>query len=426
MVSKPQVSKKAIDTLKGSMSDQDWKLVVDNLNSSVIGSHGLDEHEFFILNALNQGKQFELDKPYDLEQRGKGFKTGKIQLIKDTRDSKIFATSFHIERHDGTNKLANITIYKYERRKIEETGKMIWGLDAKIRIDNSSASDYPLSKLFNYMEKQFSLDGNVLISKYARVIEGRSETEIVLQSELLEKIKDLSDREKLNEILGAVVDNKNVLVSRENYQKLIQSRYNTSHVNSYKEDLVNLRILINNDKTTETDMQNFFGDKDVDRSWFFGLDYVKAYRKFNPGLPCEYDFLLQRFNLVFDIVELKGPNAYMIEISKESPRNKPDPRIDYAYSSIFGRALHQVIEYIHDYEQLYTTLIKQQNPTVMYFEGGQYPRGMIVMSKRSLIQHHDDIHKLNKQFSNVNVLTYDDLYDRGKNIVDFIIKTNLF
>jgi len=425
MASKPLISKQAIDQLKGSMNDRDWKIVVDSVNASAIGIHGLDEHEWYILNALNQGKQFELDKPYDIEQKGKGFKTGKIQLIRDTRDSKIFATSFHIERPDGANKLANITIYKYERKRVEETGEMLWGLDAKVRIDNPSSLDYPLSKLFGYIKKQLSLDGHILSSKYAKVVEGKSESELLLQSDILDKIKDLNDEEKLNEILTAVADNKNIIISRENYHKLIQSRYSNSNIKEYELDLEKLRALIDDPNTTETDMQNFIGDKSTDRSWFFGLDYIKTYQKFNPGLPCEYDFLLQRFNLVFDIVELKGPNAMIIEVSKESARTKPDPRIDYAYSAIFGRALHQVIDYMHDYEQHYRSLIKLENPSVMNFEGGQYPRGIIVMSKRTLIHNNDDLHKLNKQFSSVNTLTYDDLYDRGKNIVDFIKKTHL-
>lgn len=133
-------------------------------------------------------------------------------------------------------------------------------------------------------------------------------------------------------------------------------------------------------------------------------------------------FLIRRFNLVFDIVELKSPNAEVIELLKTAEREKPDPRKDYAYTSIFGRALHQVIEYLQQYEQHFS-LIQQENPSVIDFRGGQFPRGMIIMSKRSLINNNEDLHKLNRQFSSVEVLTYDDLYDRAENIIKFIRNT---
>lgn len=126
--------------------------------------------------------------------------------------------------------------------------------------------------------------------------------------------------------------------------------------------------------------------------------------------------------MVFDIVELKSPNAKIIEVFKTAEREKPDPRIDYGYGSIFGRALHQVIEYLQQYEQHFS-LVEEQNPSVVDFDGAQFPRWIIVMSKRKLIDKIEDLHKLNRQFSSVEVLTYDDLYDRAMNIIKFLKKT---
>jgi hypothetical protein len=412
----------AVADLKSKMSDSDWESFVDIARQQLGDDSPLDQFEWVIRNALRKDKQFELNKPYDLKNHGKGFKSGNIQLIRDTRDSKIFISSFHVNRQDGSNKLANVTLYRYERKRNEESGNLEWEFDSKMLIDNPSVRDYPINKLFNYIKKQLSLDGHKLDSTYAKIIEGKSQSELLLQQDILEKIKNLSDSDKLNDIISAIVENDSVVLSPKTYQKLVQTRYSGQKISEYEIDLGAFKVLIDNDATTETDMQKFLGNKKADRSWFFGLDYIKSYPKFNPGLPCEYDFLIRRFNLVFDIVELKGPNAKIIEVFRISEREKPDPRIDHAYSLIFGRALHQVIDYMQQYEQHFS-LIEKENPSVANFDGAQFPRGIIVMSKRKLVDNVEDLHKLNRQFSTVEILTYDDLYDRASNIIQFLKKT---
>lgn len=289
-MSKTKYIQEAVDKLKKSMGDTEWQVFIDSSRDALGDDTPLDQFEWVILKALKSGKQFEFDKPYDIEQRGKGFKTGKIQLIRDTRDSKIFISSFHVDRGNGTNKLANITLYKYERKRNDTTSEMEWHYDCKLLIDNSSERNYPINKLLVYLKTQLSLDGHKLDSSFAKVIEGKSETELLLQADILEKIKNLEDSGKLNEIVTAVADNNSIVISAENYQKLIQSRYNEQNLSDYEKDLLLFRSLIDSDETTETDMQKFLGDKKIDRSWIFGLDYVKTFPKFNPGLPCEYDF----------------------------------------------------------------------------------------------------------------------------------------
>lgn len=420
-VTSNQVNKTVAD-LKSKMSDSDWESFINIARLQLGDDSPLDQFEWVIRNALRKDKQFELNKPYDLKNHGKGFKSGNIQLIRDTRDSKIFISSFHVNRQDGSNKLANITLYRYERKHNEESGNLEWEFDCKMLIDNPSARDYPVNKLFNYIKKQLSLDGHKLDSTYAKIIEGKSESELLLQQDILEKIKNLRDSDKLNDIISTIVENDSVVLSPKTYQQLLQTRYSGQKIYEYETDLEEFKKLVDDDESTETEMQKFLGSKSVDRSWFFGLDYIKSYPKFNPGLPCEYDFLIRRFNLVFDIVELKSPNAKIIEVFKTAEREKPDPRIDYGYGSIFGRALHQVIEYLQQYEQHFS-LVEEQNPSVVDFDGAQFPRGIIVMSKRKLIDKIEDLHKLNRQFSSVEVLTYDDLYDRAMNIIRFLKKT---
>lgn len=419
-VVKDDVQKKIAD-LKSKISDTEWQSITDFVHEQWGEESPLDQFEWSILNALRDNKEFQVNKPYDLVSKGKGFKSGNIQLIRDTRESKIFISSFHVNRPDGSNKLANITIYRFERKHDESSGGLKWDFDCKIIIDNSSERDHPVNRVFDYLKRQLSLDGHKLDSTYAKVIEGKTESEMITQQDILEKIKSLDDPEKLNDIVSTLVQNKSIVLSPDTYHDLLLARYGGQTIANYEKDLAAFKELIDNSSTTETEMQEFLGCKEIDRSWFFGLDYLRTHPKFNPGIACEYDFLIRRFNLVYDIVELKSPNAKIIEVVNTANRGKPDPRIDYGYSETFGRALHQVITYLQQYEETYTYLTKE-NPTVLNFEGGQFPRGKIIMSKRSLVNDVGDIHKLNRRFSNIEVLTYDDLYDRASNIITFLKK----
>ena len=169
-------------------------------------------------------------------------------------------------------------------------------------------------------------------------------------------------------------------------------------------------------------MQNFLSS----RVWFFGLDYIQSHLrskpKFSSGLGSEYDFLLEGFNQVYDIAELKGPNAKLIDEAKSSERKGAfDPRIDYKYSHDFGRALHQAISYMHEFEENFGK-IEENQPSIKHFN---YPSAIIVLSKRSLFPElgkdsRKYLHLLNRQFANIDILTYDDLADRAENIINFM------
>jgi len=414
----------AVDQLKLKMTDSEWESFIDIARQQLGEDSPLDQFEWVIRNALRKEKQFELNKAYDLKNHGKGFKSGNIQLIRDTRDSKIFVSSFHVNRQDGSNKLANITLYRFERKRNESSDKLEWEFDFKMVIDNPSSRDYPVTKLFNYVKKQLSLDGHKLNSGYAKIIEGKSKDDLLLQTDILEKISNLDDSEKLNEIIHTASQNKSVVISEENYKKLIQSRYSSKKIIDYEKDLVEFRTLLSDKKSSETNMQDFL-DK---RVWFFGLNFFQSHRnskpKFSSSLGSQYDFLLEKFNQVYDIVELKGPNDLLFEIEQEGERKRSfDDRIDYKFSSQFSRALHQVMSYMDEFEDNFEH-IKNNQPSIKDF---MYPKGTIVLSKRELFPENGKsslkyLHLINRQFGNIDILTYDDLADRAENIIQFMKK----
>ena len=66
--------------------------------------------------------------------------------------------------------------------------------------------------------------------------------------------------------------------------------------------------------------------------------------------------------------------------------------------------------------------IEESQPSIKRFN---YPTALIVISKRALFpdigkDSKKYLHLLNRQFANIDILTYDDLADRAENIVKFM------
>jgi hypothetical protein len=230
--------------------------------------------------------------------------------------------------------------------------------------------------------------------------------------------------QKFGKIFKDVMEGDNVVLKKEVYAQFLSSRFNKESVSVYEENLRRFKELINNENATETMMQNFLSDK----VWFFGLNYVQSAQnskpKFNATLGTEYDFLLEGFNQVYDIAELKGPNEPLFDVEKEGKRKSSfNDRIDYKFSAKFSRALHQVMSYMNEFEENFNH-IQDNQPSIKDF---MYPKGTIIMSKRSLFPDSGKnsekyLHLINRQFANIDILTYDDLADRAQIIIDFIKK----
>ena len=67
-------------------------------------------------------------------------------------------------------------------------------------------------------------------------------------------------------------------------------------------------------------------------------------------------------------------------------------------------------------------LIKEHQPSIQEF---LYPKGVIVISKRDLFPKDGKdsqkyLHLTNRQFANIDILTYDDLADRAEIIINFM------
>lgn len=395
----------------------DWKEVNIPTFKETYGSY--DNYLLGILKSSGAIQQSD----FDAKKVSSGFINSDIFFLHDGLFKKTVVTAFHIP--DKERKIHHFDIHFVRFRRTDT--KSEW----KIECAND-LRDKEVEKLKEFISQQNKLLGEKIEKKYVKVVTTDSPYVLEDLGDFLDKILNLDDdalsrlgnegHGKLADLFGRLLTSDNIIIDKKLYKDFKNARISPKSIKKYEDDLKDFRELVNNDKTTETDMQNFLEN----RVWFFGLNYQQGHRKskskFNSTLGTEYDFLLEGFNEVYDIAELKGPNDYLIEQHSEGERKKSfDDRIDYRYSTKFSRALHQVLDYIYEFETFFNR-IKENQPSISNF---LYPKGIIVISKRALFPEDGKnsnkyLHLLDRQFSNIEVLTYDDLATRGQILVDFI------
>jgi hypothetical protein len=382
------------------------------------------DHDSYLLKRLNDGEDISSDSGFDAKRVGKKFISSRICFLHNTAYKKTCVQAFHIPDEKGRVHHYDIHFVRFQRKKISDEWQ-------KIEIKNLKGKE-EVENLINFLDEQNKIVGKESKHKYWRLIGsdepiGLNDLSIAINLALKNKEVDFSKLTKgeatsISDLVSKIVDKGNVVIEKKLYQNLISARTNPKFISYYEKDLVDFKKLIAGLSTTETDMQNFLKEK----VWFFGLNYFQTHQrcksKFSTTIGSEYDFLLEGFNQVYDIAELKGPNDSMFDkYSSGVRKNAFDSRIDYKFSDKFSRALHQVISYIDEFEQQFKH-IQEHQPSIREFF---YPKGVIVISRRDLFPKNGKdsqkyLHLTNRQFANIDILTYDDLADRAEIIINFM------
>lgn len=174
-----------------------------------------------------------------------------------------------------------------------------------------------------------------------------------------------------------------------------------SRIRIYRQDLEEFRRLIKAPRTTETRIHEYIRARRP--FWLFGLEYVDVESDvpFPPKKPVfEFDLMLKRADLFHDLVELKGPNAKLF--SKTSKRRwKP--------SDDLSSALGQVLAYLKSCGE--TRL-----PELFR------PKAIIVVGKETT-DNADQRRLLGSHLTQVEILTYTSLLERGEVLLDHLGST---
>lgn len=169
--------------------------------------------------------------------------------------------------------------------------------------------------------------------------------------------------------------------------------------------------LITSPTSNETAVQHFLELN----PWIVGLPYVGARARVE--IPRgEIDFVLDRYDGFFDIVELKGPDEAIIVERREAAAERPPAASAYS----IGRALSRALAQAHHYRAI---LDQSRELNEQYgLADSRQPRILILIGRSTDLGNpsREILRQLNLSLHRVEVIPYDLLGRRTKGLLDNI------
>ncbi|MCC7570339.1 DUF4263 domain-containing protein [Candidatus Micrarchaeota archaeon] len=178
------------------------------------------------------------------------------------------------------------------------------------------------------------------------------------------------------------------------------------NLKQFKDDLKEFRGLLNNNK--EKDIQNWL----YEHPWFFGPKYMEGSKEEINRTQDRIDFMLQRYDTFYDIIELKLPGM-PIFVGETEDQPQQELSRNFQMSAEVKNAISQVIGYIEQYNL---------DKTNMFYEKGidlHKPKGIIIIGK-SNPQIKRALKTLNSYLHDIEILSYEDVLEEANNFVKLI------
>lgn len=188
----------------------------------------------------------------------------------------------------------------------------------------------------------------------------------------------------------------------------------------FKNDLKEFQNLLDGSSTNEHDLQEFLES----HSWLFGPEYLDeqpVYFKQFQLSDSRFDFMLQRYDTFYDIFEIKQPSVDLFKNKPEkmtTGQNLISATRDSPISSDLNAAISQMIGYLESAEIWANSLFRAKGILL------HKPKGVIVIG-RSKKTEQEAIRTLNFYLNHFEVITYDDLLNKGKEFVKMIERRKL-
>jgi flagellar biosynthesis chaperone FliJ len=303
--------------------------------------------------------------------------------------------------NDPYSTLENHDIYAEDNRRGKAFG--VLNTDSKdefVRMLSKSKKPYTDSASANrgfnvYSAMQIDKLFNALRSISRKLGWEAEETEEIdkLKNELQEK------NETIANLRSSVNEQKEILRNlREEQEKYLKSR-----VREFQETLDELEEKLDrakNEEIEEEELQEFLKEN----PWLFGAEYASSEPKKLRGAENEFDFFLERYNGVNDIIELK-------RISDDILRSS-----DGKIAAKVTRAVDQCIGYMKQ------TIAASHNSVISEQEGIEElrPRGVIITGHDASEETEEKLEDWNYRLNNIEIMTYNDIYDKAQNTLEKI------
>ena len=242
----------------------------------------------------------------------------------------------------------------------------------------------------DYKHNHFKITSSVIWNKIRKIIDeeliksltkGKTISEKTIEKQVDEDIERLKD------------DNLRMTKTIQSYSKLVRE-YRKIKIPDYKKDIKDFEELIKTSKK-ENELQVFLAK----RPWLLGLEYENSKpQKIAPGK--RYDFYVEKYDSYADIIEIKKANEDIFDKEGKITRQ-------------FSRAIQQLIEYIDD--ALYYGNDKRLSKNMSF--NFLKPKGILIIGKNTDVE---KLKNLGYYFHNIEILTYDNVLERGKAILNHL------
>jgi hypothetical protein len=216
----------------------------------------------------------------------------------------------------------------------------------------------------------------------------------------------LSDREQRVELVRAITEDP---TGRYVTGEVLAERA-AQRVRDIRDAIADYESLLASATSTETDLQRFIEAN----PWLLGLDYA-AIQARRPGPSGTMDFVLERFDGYYDVLELKSPQDQLVKAPDIASGEGVPPPHEYALSKDLGQALAQAMVYrdrmtrhSHAADELYG------------LSNARDARLIIVLGRIGGLPEHRRavLHELNKSLHRIEVVPYDILGKRAAASLD--------
>ena len=182
------------------------------------------------------------------------------------------------------------------------------------------------------------------------------------------------------------------------------------YLDEFKKDIKKLTHLLKSG-SNEKEIQEWL----FEHPWIFGPTYLEVSKEELNRSGDRIDFLLQRYDTFYDIIELKLPSCKLFLGESENDGQKDISR-EYRMSAEVKDAISQVIGYLETYEIDKTNILWEKGKSI------HKPKGVIVIGR--LKNNKRALKSLNSYLRDVEILTYDDVLEIGKNFIKLIENRN--
>jgi hypothetical protein len=224
--------------------------------------------------------------------------------------------------------------------------------------------------------------------------------------ELLNKLNELKAAKEVAK--GKIVAQKETITDLINQMGKVREQQFSLFLSHFRSDLTDFKKLLD-DPTKEHALQIWL----YEHPWLFGPEYLEGTKEELLRNGSRIDFLMKRFDTFYDVFELKLPSHPLFLDGGGGSLPNPEISRTYVMTAEVKDALSQVMGYLEKYGLDKANIQWERGIRI------HKPKGIVVIGRSSEINRHA-LRTLNSYLHGIEIYTYDDLLEFGKNFVKLI------